>query len=396
VRESLDRLLAWIKTAPEITPDPFDVKAHPWFARKLLTRDRFFSRLMLKAAYVPLALFPVQTRRLLRIRPQQTAGGAAWLAQGYVELFRLTNDKDDLQTAELWLKRLLDIRIPAYEKACWGLPFDWPSSATCIPANSPLLYTTWHAAQAFMDHFEVTNRRESLEIAVSALQCLLATLNKTVDEPRSFSLSYSPHDRSQVYNTNALAGGLMCKIGLLANEPDLANCGQRMLNWVADGQRPTGSWDYFSPAHSQQESTVDHYHTAMTLQGLLTGSDSLGQGRWDQDLERGLRFYFDQLFDRHGRPKFTPESTFPIDVMSVAEGVILLSRVQSCRTPFSTSLLREALDRRRELVKWACRNLQSSTGAFYWRLYPGLRIRLFSYRWGQGAMLKALACCLDR
>jgi hypothetical protein len=187
----------------------------------------------------------------------------------------------------------------------------------------------------------------------------------------------------------------MCKVGLLANKPDLLGCGQRMLDWVADGQKATGSWDYFSPAHSQQKSTVDHYHTAMTLQGLLTGSDSLGQGRWDENLDRGLRFYFDQFFDRHGRPKFTPESTFPIDVMSVAEGVILLSRLQSCRTPLSASLLREALNRRRELVNWACRNLQSSTGAFYWRLYPGLRIRLFSYRWGQGAMLKALAGFLN-
>ncbi len=394
-KRSLDRLLAWIESSPAVTPDPYDIKTHPWFARRLASRERFLSRLALKAAYVPAALFPESMPRLLGVQRKQTSNAAAWIAQGYLELFRLSKVEKHLRTAELWLNRLREMRLSAFEDYCWGFHSDWQTSTVIIPANSPVLYTNWQAGRAFLDHYEATRNEESLDTALSVCCCLLRVLNKPVDNQRHLCLTYSPHDSMQVFNTNALAGALLCRVGILAHEPHLTNCGQRMLKWVADGQRPDGSWEYFSRPFRKQGSFIDNYHTAMTLQGLLDGRDSLSQDGWTGNLEHGLRFYLEQMLDRQGRPKFTPSSTYPIDVMSCAEGLILLCKVRVSPIHLPSALRSDALERLDQLLEWVCRRFQADAGPFYYRAYPGVRLRLFSFRWGQGAMLKALASFLS-
>jgi hypothetical protein len=393
VGHSLHQLLRWIENAPEVTVDPSDIKAHPFFQRHLAMRDRILANMTLKAAYGFAAMFPHLTRRFLQIPTRQTPGAVAWLAQGYLELFRLTKAENYLRTAELWLSRLDTMRIPGFKDYCWGLPFDWQSRVR-IPANAPLLYTSWQAGQAYLDHFELTNDAGSLRVALSTCRCLLSHLHKTVDQANHLALSYSPYDSMEVYNTNSLAGGLFCKVGILVNEADLVRCGRRMLNWVASGQRTDGAWEYYSPAARAREPAIDHYHTAMTLQGLLDGLSSLGEDAWLENFGRGLAYYLSELFDPRGRPKMTPAATFPVDIMSAAEGLILLSELNNSNIHLNYAIQRRAAERHEKLLNWTCRHFQSKQGAFYYRLYPGFRLRLFSFRWGQGAMLKALASCL--
>jgi hypothetical protein len=392
---SLNRLLAWIENSPAITPDPYDIKAHPWFARRLARRHRFLSRLALKAAYVPAALFPAMMPRLFGIKRQQTPNALAWLALGFLELYRGDHDPKHLQRAEFLLARLKEMRLKNYEEYCWGFPLDWQTATVVIPAGSPLLYTQRQIAQCFYDYYEATQNEESLRVALSTCRCAHRVLNKPINDQSHLCLTYSPYDSMQVFNTNSLAGGLHCRLGVVAQEPDLVDFGSRMLNWVADEQRSDGSWEYFSRITCPRGSAIDHYHTAMTLQGLADGVDMVGQGKWIRALERGLQFYFDRMFDGSGRPKFTPSSTYPIDVMSCAEALILLSNLRASPDSLPAALRLRVSQHLDQLAGWVCRNFQSARGPFYYRGYPGLHIRLFSFRWGQGAMMKALARFLN-
>lgn len=390
-RNSLGRLLGWIEAAPLVTPDPIDIKGHPWFLRRLATRDRFFSRWALKMAYVAVGLFPRGTRRLLRIPQHQTCGAAAWLVRAYLELFRHTGDADHLRTAEVWLSRLKEMRLNSYEEWCWDWPFDWQSKLL-IPAHIPFVYDSCLAGQAFLEHFLCTGEKASLEVVLSACRGILSIFNRIVDNERHLCLSYSTIDRMQVPNVNALAGGMLCQVGRIVNQPQILDGGQRMLNWLADVQLADGSWGYILP----DEAAQDHYHAAMTLQGLLEGSDAIGQGKWIGNLERGIRFYLGKMFGPEGLPKYTPVSAYPIDAMNCAEGLILFSRLQSFDA-LPASLRAQARECYDRLLKWACRRMQSPQGDFYYFLYyPGIRLKLGSHRWGQGAMLKALACFLNR
>lgn len=390
---SLSRLVAWIEKSPQVTPDPLDFKSLPWFVRRLASRDRFFSKLALKAAYVAVGLFPLATRRFLGIRPQQTAGAAAWLARGYLELFRLTKNPDHLRAAELWLARLQELRLNSYQEYCWDWPYDWHTKFL-VPAHTPFSYDSWIAGQTIFDHFELTAKVKSLEMALSACRGILKIFQRVVDDERHLCIGYSSIDRLQVFNVNALVGGLLCRVGHVANQTEILRSGQRMLNWVADNQMRDGSWGYFFDVPNQRQLRIDHYHTAMLLQGLAQGSHVAAQPNWIGALERGIRFYLDALFAPGGRPKDSPSRAYPVDAMACAESLILFAKIASYDTPLPASLRVEMRERCNQLLMWTCKRMQSRAGHFYYLLYPGVRLKLYSHRWGQGAMLVALACVL--
>jgi hypothetical protein len=393
-RASLNRLLSWLDAAPEVTADPFDFKAHPWFVRKLSARNQLSSKLALKAAYTSFALAPNLMRRFLKVKKIQTAGAAAWLSQGHIELFRLTKDETDRAAALSWLEQLNQLRADTQEVA-WGLPFDW-QSLVLLPANCPLLYPTWQSGQAFYNFYRITGDSASLKLCLAACLGMGSVFNRLVDTPTHLCLSYSPHDQMQVYNINALAGGICCQVGAATYDSTVSDLGFRMLNWVTDGQQQDGSWEYFSNRAEDSPSFIDHFHTAMTLQGLLDGLEVVAEQKWRCAVEAGLQFYLSRMFDAKDRPKYFDVKTFPIDIMSSAEGILLLSKVQ--KSPFSWishALRQESLERLEALVLWSCSNLQAPQGHFYYRVYPVGKLSLCSHRWGQGAMLKALASYLN-
>jgi hypothetical protein len=132
----------------------------------------------------------------------------------------------------------------------------------------------------------------------------------------------------------------------------------------------------------------------MTLQGVLQGAQVSENARWNRAIHIGLEFYLDRMFDRWRRPKITPDRTFPIDVMSCAEGIILLTGALSAPRPLPGSLRERMVERLEGLASWTCSNLQRPSGDFYYQVYGPFRFALGSYRWGQGAMLKALAAYL--
>lgn len=392
---SLDRLLSWLETAPEVTWDPNDFKAHPWFATRLARRNQWSAKITLRTAYVGFALAPEAMRNLLGVRKVQTAGASAWLAQGYLRAFELTSDSRYLGIAENWLARLRALQIREYDSPVWGFPFDW-QSGILIPANTPLSYTIWQAAQSYLEHNLMTGSRVSLQIALDACRGMTKILNRLVDTSEELCLSYSPYDSMEVYNTNALIGGLFIRLATICGDPLLLNDGQRMLNWVARGQQNDGTWEYLSPAFRKNASSIDHFHTAMTLQGLLSGSAVVPTSqKWDTAIERGTRIYLRRFFERDFRPRYSHANAFPVDVMSCAEGILFLKQVQSSRPVVLNPLMSEVQEALEGLVRWTCQSFQERDGCFYFLGYPGFRLRLHCHRWGQGAMLKALTTYLQ-
>lgn len=394
-RASLNRLLSWLEAAPKVSPDPFDFKAHPWFVRKLATRRKLSSRFALQAAYAGFALAPRFMRRLLKVQKKQTAGAVAWLSQAYAELFRLTGDEIHRANAFSCLEQLKQLQATNTPQMAWGLPFDW-QSLVLLPAQCPLLYPTWQSIRGFYDFYRLTGDSTALDICVAACRGMGTAFNRLVDSSAHLCLSYSPHDRMEVYNINALAGGICCEVGASVGDASVSDLGFRMLNWVADGQQTDGSWEYFSKRSGGGASSIDHFHTAMTLHGFLDGLQVMQERKWQTAVNLGLEFYLSRMFDKNGRPKYFDNKTFPIDIMSSAEGILLLSKVEQDQFSWlNPSLRHAALEKLDGLVLWSCSNLQTGKGDFYYRIYPVGKLSLGSIRWGQGAMLKALASYLN-
>jgi polysaccharide biosynthesis protein VpsJ len=395
-QSSLRRLLAWLETSPEVTRDPTDFKAHPWFVRRITTRHKRWTRLTLKTAYAAFALAPETMRTVLGIPRVQTAGAAAWQAQGFLKVFGLTRETKYLTTAERWMARLEGLKVSNRHDCLWGFPFDW-QSVILIPANTPLLYTSWQAAQTYFEHYQITESQESISHALAICQSMLGTLNRLVDTPEELCLSYSPYDSMQVYNVNASMGGLLSQLGRETGNRELLNDGARLLNWVARGQQKDGRWVYFSKKFGPLPNSVDHFHTAMTLQGLLSGYLVAPEHeQWKEVLERGIKFYLNHLFDSKQRPRFSDSQSYPTDVMSCAEGILFLDQLCKARPNGLVSSPIEVQNALSGLVTWTTGDFQEKCGSFYFQGHPGYKIRLRSYRWGQGAMLKALASFLQQ
>jgi hypothetical protein len=200
----------------------------------------------------------------------------------------------------------------------------------------------------------------------------------------------------QVYNVNALMGGLFSQLGAEVGNSELSNCGARLLNWVARGQQEDGRWIYFSNSFRTVANSVDHFHTAMALQGLLSGYLAAQEHQeWGKALERGIKFYLHYLFDSNCRPRFSDSASYPTDVMSCAEAILFLDQLRRSIPGGLSSSQVEIQEALYGLVDWVISDFQEKRGSFYFQGYPGYKIRLRSYRWGQGAMLKALASLLQ-
>jgi len=315
------------------------------------------------------------------------------MAQGFLGLYRCRRSPGELLTAESWLDQLQRLRLSGYPEYVWGLPFPWQTEVL-IPADTPLLYTTWQAARAFLEHFQLTGKPQSLAVVRSALRGILTYFRKVVDTEEEMALSYSPHDEMQVVNINAQAGGLLCRCERVNATGEWARYGSRLVNWAARMQRGDGAWEYFTRGTRPQGSSVDHFHMAMTLGGIAEAVESNPDSRWLRCLEKGTSFYLFRLFATNGKPLFTPSRTYPVDIMSCAEGILFLSRLRAFFSSYARETRETARERLDRLVSWTCQNMQDHCGAFYYRAYPIIKVRIFSHRWGQGPMLMALSSYL--
>jgi hypothetical protein len=322
------------------------------------------------------------------------------MAQGFLKVFEFTKETRYLEIAEQWIARLGNLRVSDRGDSLWGFPFDW-QSVVLIPANTPLCYTSWQAAQTYFEHHRLTGSSDALSTTSDICRSMLKTFNRPIDTSEELCLSYSPYDHMQVYNVNALMGGLFTQVGEKTGSSDLVGYGARLLNWVARGQQEDGRWVYFSQSFRTESNSADHFHTAMALQGLLSGYLAVPKYReWENALRRGTQFYLNRLFDSHFRPRFTDSRSYPTDIMSCAEGILLLDQLRKTIPKVASWAVLSLSENDveyvlRGLVNWTTGNFQEKCGSFYFQGYPGFKIQLRSHRWGQGAMLKALGAFLD-
>jgi hypothetical protein len=103
---------------------------------------------------------------------------------------------------------------------------------------------------------------------------------------------------------------------------------------------------------------------------------------FDQCISRGYRFWKERMFLADGCPKYYPDSTFPIDVHSVAQAILTFLEFRYEDT--------EALEHAIRVAQWGIENLQDSSGYFYYQVRRGYSIRIPYMRWAQAWMQRAL------
>src|SRR6266446_9025166 len=191
--------------------DPYDALNSRWFQATPLKRSRL--------ARLAWAQFhkrsPFNFRPLVRIPRERNAKGVALFALAALAEYRRSQTKE----AELEARELLDdlmwMRLKGFKGAAWGYNFDWQSRSFFAPRGTPMIVPTAFAARAVCEASEVLSRDEYLPFARTICDFILNDLNRSEEANDEVCFSYSPLDRTRVFNASLFAGETLAAVGKL-------------------------------------------------------------------------------------------------------------------------------------------------------------------------------------
>jgi len=259
---------------------------------------------------------------------------------------------------------------------------------------------TAFAARALCEAAEVLSRDEYLPFARTICDFILNDLNRSEETNDEVCFSYSPLDRTRVFNASLFAGETLAKVGKLTGEQSLIDWAIRTTLYVVRRQHEDGSWAYGADSH---QSWSDNFHTAYILTSLsriidaaaVPGAIASGsvteplavasgsRAGLDSALRRGYEFWADRFFLNNGWPKYFPDHLYPADVHSAASAIVALVELRG-RIP-NTMLLAE------KIASWALENLRNPRGYFHHQSRRFYKVRIPYMRWSESWMMYALA-----
>jgi hypothetical protein len=333
---------------------------------------------------------PINFRSLVGIPRERNAKAIALFALAALADFRRNPTKENEVAARELLDDLIWMSLKGFKGACWGYNFDWQSRSFFVPRGTPTIVPTAFAARALSEAAEVLDRDEYLPFARTVCDFILNDLNRSEETGDEVSFSYSPLDRTRVFNASLLAGETLATVGGLLGEASLIEAARRAALYVVRRQRQDGSWAYGADSH---QTWADNFHTAYILTSLarinnaisMSPAEAADEGRKDFDnaIHRGYDFWYERFFLSNGWPKYFPDRLYPVDIHSAASAITTLIELRG-RIPNSLIIAKE-------IAGWTFQNLRDAQGFFYYQRRRLLKVRIPYMRWSQAWMMYALA-----
>jgi len=157
----------------------------------------------------------------------------------------------------------------------------------------------------------------------------------------------------------------------------------KAARYSARMQQPDGSWYY---GEHEKGHWVDNFHTGYNLGALRTICRCLDTREFEPHIRRGFEFYKNHFYREDGAPRYFHNKTYPIDIHSVAQGIITLMEF--------SDLDQGNIDFAHRVFEWAVNNMWYERGYFYYQVTPYYKNKIPYMRWSQAWMLLALATLL--
>lgn len=357
--------------------DPYDgltsklFQATPLLPKSRLTR-LVWIQLMKKS--------PLNFRRILKVDKDFNAKGLALFISGYSRLSRIEAHRNEAVGNLVFLAdKLITLSTPGYAGTCWGYNFDWESRAFFQKKNTPTVVATAYAANALIDAYEATTNERYLEAALSAKNFILKDLKRTYDQDQNFAFSYSPNDRTTVFNASLLGAKLLSRIYSFTKEAELINEARKVVSYCCNHQNQDGSWFYSNLSFHQW---IDNFHTGFNLECIADYERYTGDGSFQTHFSRGIKYYLTTFFDGQGRSAYYNNALYPIDIHSPSQLVITLS---------NSPLFKQNIDLIERVLKWTIDEMQSPEGYFYFQKRKYYTNKIPYMRWSQGWIFYAMA-----
>ena len=330
---------------------------------------------------------PLNLRRLALVPAGRNAKGTALFALAALARWRTDAVPEAEAEARRLLGALLGARLRSRSGAtAWGYNFDWQSRAFFAPRGTPTIVPTAFAVRALVEAADAFGDARYLEAARSACDFILNDLARSVEQGDEVCFSYTPLDRSRIFNASLLAAETLASVGLRTGEKHLCEWALRAAHYVVGGQRADGSWAYGEQGF---QGWVDNFHTAFILVSLWRINAFCGgrNSELERAAERGFNFWRERFFLADGWPKYYHDKPYPADAHSAAASIIALLERPGGEC--------ESLADAERVASWAVRHLRDDRGFFYYQRRRFYTVRTPYMRWAQAWMLYALARLIE-
>ncbi len=359
--------------------DPFDgLNSKIFQAIPLISKNRLAKLAWIQA----FKRSPLNIRKISAVKKDYNAKGLGLFLAGYCNLYQTNPDQKYLDRINFFSVKLLELQNTNWSGSCWGYNFDWQARAFFQPKNTPTVVASVFIASALLDAYEITKDKNLLNTARSTCDFILKDLNRTYDDKGNFSFSYSPLDKSVVFNASLLGSRLLSRVYSFTREKYLIDEAKRSVDFCIDHQRTDGSWGYGTlPFHQW----VDNFHTGYNLECISDYMKFSEDYSYKVQLEKGFKYYVQTFFTDEGIPMYYNNSVYPIDIHATAQTVITLHKLDKLHEN------KVLIDR---VLNWTIDNMQSKEGFFYFQINKYFSSKIPYMRWGQAWMFYALSTYL--
>ncbi|RCW93560.1 delta-aminolevulinic acid dehydratase [Winogradskyella arenosi] len=355
--------------------DPYD-GLNSWVIQKTpLGKSRFF-----RLAWIQLfKRNPINLRPIFGITKDYNPKGLGLFLMGYCNLYKKDPNTTYLEKIIFLAEKIIKLQTKGYSGACWGYNFDWQARAFFQPKYTPTVVATTFIADALIEAYEITKNDSYLDVAISASKFVLNDLNRSYNDEGDFTFSYSPIDKTQVYNAGLLGAKLLSLVYKYTKDDNLLVCAKSVASYVCKKQNEDGSWAYGTLSFHQW---IDNFHTGYNLECLKIYQDVSGDFTFSSNIDKGMNYYLNTFFTEDGMSKYYNNQTYPIDVHAPAQLVVTLFR-------------NHKIDQNKELVhrvlQWTIDNMQTRKGYFIYQKRKLVSSKIPYIRWAQGWMFYALS-----
>jgi hypothetical protein len=375
LRQAVEAVRAWIEIRQYAGHEPFDLLNSPYlggaWARKSLPGIALIQ--------VGKRFGGSRFRELLQVPLSRNPKALGLCLSAYCDLSRAGYD---VSAEAAWLKaELIRLRSPAESEISWGYDWDYISlRGTRLPAFSPNCIASYFCATAMLGMSEAFGDLEALKIAESVARFLVLRLNRSFESDDQVCFSYTPSDRTLIYNSSALAGVFLARVGRLRGNAEYLGLARKAMAFLEKGQLPSGGWYY---GQLRRQRWIDSFHTSYNVCALLDYQQLTGDRSFEQALLLGHRYYQTTFFTPEGAPRYFHNRTFPIDIHACSQAILHFCAFSSMDPTAPEAAWRT--------FQWTMRNMAGPDGSFYFQRHRFWTNRTPYMRWGQAWMLRALA-----